>query len=162
MRCCCRAVWLLLLHVLLQSCAVCCAFVLGQDVPQYENKIRRSFLHNNVMITLRFASAKREPFYSVFQGELPLRRTRVGCLARSFYVYVCHCCVTAVSSCVIQHCFRPRLPPALNAHDTNASPNQMGSVHTLTQTKLSRAGAVEFVQSWSSYDSRCGNVCRQT
>ena len=29
--------------MLLQSCAVCCAFLLGQDVPQYETKCRGAY-----------------------------------------------------------------------------------------------------------------------
>ena len=44
--------------MLLQSCAVCCAFFLGQGVPQHENKMPRSLLPNNIII--RRASAKRE------------------------------------------------------------------------------------------------------
>ena len=55
------------------------------------------------------------------ENEKALCRTRVGCLARSCSVCVCHCCVT-VSSFVIQHCFRPCLSTALNAYGTNASP----------------------------------------
>ena len=46
--------------MLLQSCAVCCSFLLSQDEPQDENKMRRSLLPNNLRSTLRCASAKRE------------------------------------------------------------------------------------------------------
>ena len=62
--------------MLLQSCAVCCAFLPGQNVPQYETKTPRSLLPNNIMIhntatginrvlvipVMRCASAKRETF----------------------------------------------------------------------------------------------------
>ena len=97
MRCCCKAVWLLLLWcmLLLQSCAACCAFLLWQVVPQYENKMPRSLLPPNIII-MRRASVKREPFSWFSKGKAPLRRTRVGCLARVLFLLVC---VTAVPLC---------------------------------------------------------------
>ena len=53
-----------------------------------------------------------------------------------FSIYACHCCVT-VSSCVIQHCFRPRSSTALNAH-TAPMPVPAGSVHAHTDETFSR------------------------
>ena len=53
--------------MLLQSCAACWAFLLGEDVPQYESEMPRS-LPNNIL--MRRASAKREPFFFlIFQGK---------------------------------------------------------------------------------------------
>ena len=79
--------------------------------------------------------------FSWFSEEkTPLHRTRVGCLARSFSVCVCHCCAI-VSSCMTQHCFHRRMSTELNAH-TAPMPAPAGSVPAHTQTKPSRAGAI--------------------
>ena len=42
--------------MLLKSLAVCCVFLLGQDVPQYENKMPRSDLRNTCCSHIYYAS----------------------------------------------------------------------------------------------------------
>ena len=82
-----------------------------------------------VLLLLLLLLVVAERVFLVFRGEKRLfgtSRTRVGCFVHSFSVNV----YVSVSSCVIQHVFRPRLSTALNAHGTNASPGGLCGAHT--------------------------------
>ena len=132
--------------------------MLGQDVSQYEHKMPRSVLPKQYCNEARKREARA--FFLGFPREknlFVLREWGASLVIFCFCVsLLCHCVIVCDSSLFSTTFFHRAQRTRRQCQSRRALCTQTHKRNLLMLVRL------EFVQSWSSYNSRYGNVCRHT